>query len=187
MQKMRTFALGAALLVSAVSTSLAADVKTDYDHSADFSKIHTYSWGQVTTADPFYVDRIKQQVDKVLQAKGWQMVPSGGDATVFAKGNVKTEKELETYYDGFGGGWGGGWGWGGWGGPWGWGGPGETTTSVSTQKVGYLVIDVFHGQSKHLMWRGSSEDNIAKNSEKNTDKLDKDIDKMFKNFPPKGR
>ena len=180
MRTLSRIALSAALLVGTGLIAKAADVKTDYDHSADFSQIHTYSWGQVSTADPFYVDRIKSEIDKDLQAKGWQMVASGGDVTVFAKGNVHNQQELETYYNGFGGGWGGRWGWRGWGG----GGWGDTTT-VTNQKVGMLVVDVFQGSSKSLLWRGSSEDDISKNSDKNTEKLDKDIDKMFKNFPPK--
>lgn len=173
----------AGLLMLAGRLALASDVKTDYNHQADFSAIHTYSWGQVSTADPFYEDRVRQEVDKVLQAKGWQMVPSGGDVTVFAKGNIHNQQELETYYNGFGGGWGGRWGWGGWGSP-GWA---DTTTTVTNQKVGMLVVDIFNGNSKDLMWRGSAMDDVSKKADKNTENLDKDIDKMFKNFPPKGK
>ena len=67
------------------------------------------------TSDPFYVDRIKQAVNKELQAKGWQLAPSGASVTIFASDNIHNQKEVQTMYDGFGGGWGGGWGWGGWG------------------------------------------------------------------------
>jgi hypothetical protein len=179
MKRLAMFASSAAIVALFAGLAYAAEVKTDYDHSADFSQVHTYSWGQVSTTDPFYVDRIKQEVDKDLQAKGWQMVPSGGDVTVFAKGNVHNQQELETYYNGFGGGWGGRWGWGGWGGPW------NTTTAVTNQKVGMLVVDIFNGHSKNLMWRGSAEADLSKSEEKNTSSLDKDIDKMFKDFPPK--
>jgi hypothetical protein len=181
MKTIRNLAVGAAFALGLSALAMAAEVKTDYDHKADFSKIHSYSWGQVSTSDPFYQQRIKDAVDKDLQAKGWQMVPSGGDVTIFAKGNVHNQQELETYYTGFGGGWGGRWGWGGWGRP-GWG---DSTTTVTNQMVGMLVLDVFDGNSKNLLWRGSSEDDISKNSDKNTKELDKDIDKMLKNFPPK--
>jgi hypothetical protein len=40
--------MAAAMLFSA-GTLHAADVKTDYDHSVNFSQFHTYSWGQVKT------------------------------------------------------------------------------------------------------------------------------------------
>lgn len=71
--------------------------------------MHTYSWGSVKTSNPLYVERIKQVVNQELQAKGWQMVESGEDTTIFANGNVHNEKELETTYNDFGP----GWGWGG--------------------------------------------------------------------------
>lgn len=163
----------------------ADNVKTDYNRDVNFSQFHSYCWGNVKTDNPFYVDRIKDEVNRDLQAKGWQMVPSGCDVTVFAHGNVKNQQELETYYTGFGGGWGGRWGWRGWG----WGGPGfgETTTTTANQPVAHLVIDIFNGNTKDLVWRGMSEHDISTNSKKNTKNLDKDIDKMFKDFPPKGK
>ncbi|HEV2272617.1 MAG TPA: DUF4136 domain-containing protein [Acidobacteriaceae bacterium] len=179
-----SLALAGALLLAVGSTAFADNVKTDFDHGADFSKFHTYSWGKVTTANPFYVDRIKDAVNRDLQSKGWQMVPSGGDATVFATDRVHNEQELETMYDGMGGGWGGGWGWGGWGGMGG-GGMGEATTNTVNQRVGHLVVDMFESNSKKLLWRGSSTADLSNNSDKNTKNLEKDVDKMLKNFPPK--
>jgi hypothetical protein len=164
------------------AVAYAGDVKTDYNHGADFARVHTYSWGEVKTVNPLYVDRIKSEVDRDLQARGWQQVGSGGDVTIFAQGGIHNQQQLETYYNGLGGGWGGRWGWGGWGGPW-----GDTTTVVNNQKVGMLVVDIFDGNSKDLMWRGSSDEDLSKNADKNTRNLDKDIDKMFKSFPPKGK
>jgi hypothetical protein len=114
MKHYATLSLTGALLLSG-TLALANNVRTDYDHGANFSSYHTYSWGTVKTSNPLNEDRVKAAVDKDLQAKGWQLVVSGGSATVFATGNVKNEQEAETMYDGMGGGWGGGWGWGGWG------------------------------------------------------------------------
>jgi hypothetical protein len=173
--------LAAAVFLTVASSAFAGDVKTDYNHEANFDNIHTYAWGEMKTANPFYADRIKQEVDKDLQGRGWQLVQSGADVTIFAVGSIHNQQELETYYNGFGGGWGGGWGWRGWG-PGGWG---DTTTTVTNQKVGMLVVDMFNGNSKELMWRGSSDEDISKNTDKNTKNLDKDIDKMFEKFPPK--
>ena len=110
--------LAVALLFGSSAVVFGGNVRMDYDHSVNFSQYHTYSWGQVKTSDPFYVDRIKQAVNQHLQAKGWRLVPSGGAVTIFATDNVHNQKETQTMYDGLGGGWGGGWGWGGWG--WGW-------------------------------------------------------------------
>jgi Domain of unknown function (DUF4136) len=72
------------------------NVRTDYNHQANFAQYHTYAWGQVKAADPFYVDRIKQAVDKQLQAKGWQLVSSGASVTIFASDNLHNQKEVQT-------------------------------------------------------------------------------------------
>ena len=56
-------ALAGALLLGSSVAALAGNVRTDYDHSANFSQYHTYSWGQVKTTDPLYVTRIQQAVN----------------------------------------------------------------------------------------------------------------------------
>jgi Domain of unknown function (DUF4136) len=181
-------ALAAALLLGSSIAALAGDVRTDYDHTANFSQYHTYSWGQVKTTNPFYVARIQQAVNAQLQAKGWQLVPSNGSVTVFAFDNVQNQQQVQTQYNDWGGGWGGGWGWGGWG----WGGMGmpggfdaTATTTTTNQPVGNLVIDLFEGTSKNLLWRGLATEDLSTNSNKNTSMLDNDIKNMFKSFPAK--
>lgn len=185
----RTYlATSAALVV--FGASAIADVRTDYDHGANFANYHTYSWGQVKTDNPLYVDRIKDEINKNLQAKGWQMVPSGGATTIFATGSIKNEQQLETTYNDLGGGWGGGWGFrrfGGFGGGFGPGGFGESTTTPVNQPVGNLVVDVFDSSNHNLLFRGISNENINKNADKNTKNLNKDINKMFDKFPVKAQ
>ena len=77
--------LAGALLLGSSVAAFGDNVRTDYDHQVNFSQYHTYLWGQVKTSDPFYVGRIQQAVNSQLQAKGWQMVPSGGSVTIFTK------------------------------------------------------------------------------------------------------
>jgi uncharacterized protein DUF4136 len=185
MSKFLNFTLAAGLLLLSATIVLAGNVRTDYDHSADFSKYHTYSWGKVTASNPFFVSRIQQAVDQQLQAKGWQLTPSGGSVTIFASDNIHNQKEAQTMYDGFGGGWGGGWGWGGWGWRSGLGGFGEATTTTTNQPVGNLVVDLFDGSSKNILWRGLATEDLSNNEDKNTKAVDNDIHSMFKNFPPK--
>ena len=175
--------LAATFLACTASIASADQLKSDYDHGVDFSQYHTYSWGKVTTANPFYVERVKQAVDQSLQAKGWRLVPSGGEATLIATDRVHNEQELETMYDGMGG-MGGGWGWSRWGGMGGMGGMGESTTDTVDMRVGRLVVDIFDTKSKSLLWRGSSTEDLSDNSGKNSQKLSGDIAKLFKNFPP---
>jgi len=112
---MQAVVVVAALLIGSSLAAFAGDVRTDYDHSVNFSQYNTYSWGKVQTSNPFFVTRIQQAVDKQLQAKGWTLMPTGGSVTVFATDNVHDQQQVQTMYDNMGFGWGGGWGWGGWG------------------------------------------------------------------------
>jgi hypothetical protein len=154
----------------------AQDVKTDYDRKADFGKYKTYSWEQIKTKNPLDADRIKNDVNGVLAAKGWTQVNSGGDVSIVAMEIARNQQTLNTFYDGLGG----GWGWRGFGG----GGFGEATTTTDTYKVGTLVLDLFGAKTKQLLWRGTSSDTLSNNSEKNIKNLDKGVEKMFKQFPP---
>jgi len=62
-----------------------------------------------------------------------------------------------------------------------------TQTTVQIKPVGNLVIDMFDGQSKNLVWRAVSGENLSRRPEKNEGKPDNDIDKMFDKFTPKKR
>ena len=154
----------------------AAQVKTDYDRSANFGQYKTYSWQTVKTQNPLDADRIKSAVNASLGAKGWTMVDSGGDVSIVAMEIAKNQQTLNTFYDGFGG----GWGWRRFGG----GGFGESTTTTETYKVGTLVVDLFDTKTKELIWRGNASDTLSNNSNKNIKNLDKEVEKMFKQFPP---
>ena len=71
-------------------------------------------------------------------------------------------------------------------GGWRWGGFGETQTTVENYRVGTLVLDLYDAKNKQLIWRGTSSDTLSNKPEKNEKNLDKAVDKMLKDFPPKG-
>jgi Domain of unknown function (DUF4136) len=151
----------------------AQDVKTDYDHHANFSEYRTYYWQKIKTTDPLWQSRIQDAVDHALQAKGWQRVDSGGEVAITAVGSTRNQQEYQTFYDGLGG--------------WRWGGFGETTTQTVSYPVGTLVLDFYDAGKKQLIWRGTATDTLSNNAEKNEKKLDKTVDKMLDHFPPKER
>jgi hypothetical protein len=161
------------LFVVALATAVFADhVTVDYDHAEHFNQIKTYSWSKVQTANSIWDDRVKDAIDQELSAKGWMQVSSGGDVTLVAIEKTSIHQQYDTFYDGFGG----------------WrrlGSFGESTTTVDNYEVGTLIVSMFDGNSKQLIWRGASSSDLSGNPEKNTKNLDKDVQKMFKNFPPK--
>src|SRR5580693_879136 len=130
----RKISLLVAIAFLFTAASFAQQVKTDYDRSADFTQYKTYSWENVHTQDPLWVDRIKSAVNSALAAKGWMQVQSGGTVSIMAMEMTQSHQTLNTYYDGFGGGWG-------WRGGFG-GGFGDSTTTEETYKVGTLVVDL---------------------------------------------
>ena len=164
-----------AMLLVLTAASFAQQVKTDYDHSANFGQYKTYSWANVQTRDPLLVERIKDAVNGALTAKGWTQVASGGDVSVAATEITQNQQTLNTFYNGFGGGrrFGGGFG--------------DATTTTDTYKVGSLVIDLSDAKTNTLIWRGSSSDTLSDNADKNTKNLDKGVQKMFKHFPPEAK
>lgn len=151
-------------------SAFAVDVKTDFDHHANFSQYKTYSWAKVDTPDPLWNDRVKEAVDRALMAKGWSQVPSGGDVSVVAVGTTREKPTLRTFYDGFDG--------------WLWGGFADATTYVENYTEGTLIVDLFDTASKKLIWRGSATDILSGKPEKDEKKVDKAVAKMFEHFPP---
>ena len=88
-----------------------------------------------------------------------------------------------TTDDGFG--WGGGrWGrWGGWGG---WGGPDIAQTAARPRMMGILAIDLCDVKKKQMVWRGQATEDSISNSQKGDEKqVQKSLEKMFKQYPPK--
>ena len=154
--------------------AMADKVETDFDHSANFSQYHTYSWGHLHAADQLFEQRVREAVDQALQAKGLREVETGGDLTVTAMAIKKDKTEYETFYGGLGP----RWGWRGW-------GTGMATTTIDRIPVGTLVVDLYDTNSEHLVWRGEAHDQLSDKPEKDTKKLNKSVDKMLEKFPPR--
>jgi hypothetical protein len=170
------FITSAAVTLAGLGILMAADVKTDYDHAADFGAYRTYSWLRVEAGDSLWSDRIRQAVSEQLGTKGLTPQESGGDLSIAAMGRTREEQSYSTFYNGIGGGW-----------FWrGFGGPGMATTTVQETPVGTLTVDMFDAKTKKLVWRGTSTESLSNKPDKNTKKLDEAVANMFKKFPPKG-
>ena len=176
MTSLRSTAVCTLFFVAMLGSAFAQQVKTDFDHQANFTQYKTYSWQEIKPANSLWDSRIKSAVDAQLAARGWSQVESGGDVSIVAIKATQTQRSLQTFYDGMGG----GWGWRRFGG----GGFGEATTTEQDYKDGTLVVDMYDAKTKQLIWRGSAEDTLSNKAAKNEKNLDKGVAKMFKKFPP---
>ncbi len=186
MKKLILFAI--ALLFLGAKSTLAQDVRYDFDKDKDFSKYKTYKWVSIKDADQpdeLTGKRIVAAVDAELATKG--LTKTDGDtADVFLayQTAIGTEKQLTSYNTGwgYGPGWGGGWyGYG--------GGMNSTTTygSTSTVYIGQLDLSMYDPASKQLIWRGVASKTLDPKAkpEKKEKNIGKAVKKLLKNFPTK--
>jgi len=163
-----------AVLLSACAAASGQDVKTNYMPGTDFSKYHSYTWVNIEKgAHPNQIvdAQIKQAVDQQLSAKGMTKTDNEkADLYVGYQIAVDQEKQWNAY--GMGGGVR-------------WGGMGSATSS--TINVGTLVLDMYDPATKQLVWTGNATKTIDPSSsqEKNQKNLDKTMEKLLKNYPPK--
>ena len=163
-----TFAsLMATVLV--VAGSLAGKTTTDYDRSANFSAYKTYSWAPSKQApkDPLWNRRITDSIDRQLAAKGLTKVDGPADLTVTFNGELSQTSSIEGF--GTGGRFLGG------------------TVSLDrvTNVAGTLVVELYDAKASQLVWRGLATETVSDKSEKNITMLEKDVEKLFKEYPPK--
>jgi hypothetical protein len=171
MQSLRTTILLMLLSAFAVGSLMAQKVNTDYDKKADFSHYKTYTWvREPNIQNPLMRQRVKDDIDTQLTAKGWQLVPDNADVAISAKGATKDQQTLEAFYNGCPG----------W--RWSWGTTAMTTVEHYT--IGTLVVDIFDTKTKQAIFRGTASDTLSDKPEKNDEKINKVIGRMFKNFPP---
>jgi hypothetical protein len=153
---------------------LMAVTHTDYNHSVNFGNYKSYSWIKVEAGNSLWQARIQHAVDNELQAKGWNLVPSGGDAAASAVGSVTNQQQLETQR------------------------PGWRLVLEGVRRWnrdhdcreysrGNLMVDIFDGRTKKLIWRGTAEKVLSGQPEKNEKKLQDTVDDMFKKFSPRSK
>ena len=152
----------------------AQKVTIDFDHSVNFSQYKTFMWiREPRISDPLMKRRVMDAINAQLTAKGLQLVTDGADLGINANEATKEEHTLETFYTGLGG-----WGWRGWGG-------GMATTVPESYTVGTLIVDLFDTRNKQVVWRGTATETLPEKPEKTAEKLNKAVEKMFKEFPPR--
>jgi hypothetical protein len=157
----------AALLV--VAGMVAAKTTTDYDRGANFSAYKTYSWApsEYAPKDPLWNRRITDSIDRQLAAKGLTKVDGPADLILTFNGGLRETISLQGF--GTGGRFLGG----------------SFSVDQVTNVSGTLAVELYDGQSRQMVWRGLATETVSDNTDKNISKLEKDVEKLFKEYPPK--
>jgi hypothetical protein len=154
----------------------AQSITYDFDRSADFSRLKTYSWVKGTNLpDALNHERVVRSIESQLAAKGFTRVEATASPDALVAYHASFDKNLQI--NAFGSGW---------------GGPrfgGMRSGTATTQEIltGTLVVDMVDARSKSIVWRGiaSGDVNPSAKPEKRDKSINKAAEKMFKNYPPK--
>ncbi len=169
----RRFLMTVLLVGLTMSSGLAQKVNEDWDREVNFADYQTYMWKQGTpTPNPLMDQRVISAIESELSAKGIHKVESNPDMYVTYHASIHQNQQYVT--DNFGYGYGRGWG----------GGMGSSTTRTYTYTKGTLVVDLWSAQGKKLLGRGTATDTLSDKPEKNSKKIHKAMEKLFKKFPP---
>jgi len=140
----------------------------------DFSKYHSYKWINIQGgAHPNQImdAEIKQSIDSQLTSKGLTKT-DGEEADLYVGYQIAVDQEKQWNAYGMGGGVRFG---------------GMGTATSSTINVGSLVLDMYDPTSKQLVWTGQATKTVdpSSNQEKNQKNLNKAVQKLLKDYPPK--
>jgi hypothetical protein len=123
-----------------------------------------------TPPNQITAQNIVNSVNTVLAQKGLVLQNEGNvDLLVGFQTSIDRQQQLNWYNNG---------------GPW-MGGMGQATTSII--EVGTLVIDMYDPSHRQLIWRGTATKtlNPSGNADKNYENLQKAVEKLLKQYPPK--
>lgn len=166
---MKTRLASLAVLLCVVATgAFAQQVNVDWQRGTDFSKFKTYAWEQSQNPirDPLWDQRVVGMIDAQLASKGLQKVAPDAkpDLFVMYSAGIKQNVSWQGYRTGLF--------------------MGMGSISQNIENEGTLVVDLAGPQQKMILWRGMSEQTLSDKSEKNIEKVQKMIAKMFAKYPP---
>lgn len=177
------------LLVVVLSGCSLMQISSDYDTSADFAGLKTYSWitelptaGDDPSIDmPFIDERVRNAVNSQLDAQGYEK-RSSSDADFLVSYHVAIDKKLavstmDEYYGTVIGPrwyhdtprWYG------------------SEPYVYDYEEGSLVLDVIDAKTRKLVWRGTARAEIDRTAkaERRTKRINEAVKRILAQFPPK--
>ena len=168
--------LGGAALVAGLVACSSLKVQTDADPQANLAAYKSFAFARVEGAqaaqqlDQLMAKRVEESIIAELTKKGLRYDSTGTAADVFVVYHAGKEDKIEVWNNA-------GYSYGRWGGAYYGGG-----TSVSQYTEGSLTVDLYDGQRKEMVWRGTATDTVDDRNDA-ARKIPVVIQKMFERFP----
>jgi hypothetical protein len=156
---------------------MAQTVTIDYDHTVNFLKFKTYTWGKVHATDPSVEGRITIALNRDMSGRYMSEVSKDGDVTITAVEATQDKQEFSTFYDSLGDF--------AWQRPWGTAGFLDSQATLSDVPLDTLVVDMYDTKTHKLLWRGIVTEPVVKSEDKNDQKIDKAVTQLISKYPPK--
>jgi hypothetical protein len=160
------------------------DVKTDFDHTADFGKFQTFAFVGMTDLNQGGVlsnsltrTRIENAIDEELTRKGLRQIEldQNPDLWVHYWVGVEDKQRIQTIGPSVGvARWHGWYGW----------GAGHGGVSTYEYRQGTLITDLIEPAKNELVWRATMMAHLKETPQKNAELIKQAVEKAFKNYPP---
>lgn len=171
--------VGILVSILALAACSTAHVSSDYDHSAQFSRFHSFTLimrPHPSATNPLLVQRTYDTIRAELVSKGFAYVedPLQADLAVDFTIGASDRLDVRSYPSGP------------YGGPLGFGPWGGNNVDVRQYKEGTLSIDVFDVRTRKPVWHGTGTKEISQSDMDKSQPLIQDaVSSVLANFPPK--
>ena len=166
--KIRVSALSILLLILAAPL-VAQQVSVNYVKGQDFTRFHTYAWGEENTnqiRNSILAQVAKTDIETAMASKGLTKVQKteNPDLILLASGGSKQQTSYSAWGTGprFGG---------------------MATITPQQSTEGTLIVNLYDAKAKQLVWRGIAQGTLSNNGDKNQNLVHKAVQKMFKQYP----
>lgn len=177
---MKLFVVAVCMTILVPSLAYAQKISYDFDKTANFSTYKTYTFKDGTkVGDPLIDNRIVAALEAELKAKGLTKNDTSPDVAVVYHVAFDKQRDVTAYSTGMGAGYGPYYRWGG-----GWG---TTEVRVNEILVGTMMVDIADQRKGEMVWRGVGvkEVDTGAKPEKRDKSIQKAVQKILKNYPPK--
>lgn len=158
------------LMLILTAPLLAQQVSVDYLKSVDFSKFHSYAWGEENAnqiRNSILAQVAKTQIEAAMQSKGFTQVKrtENPDLILLASGGSRQQTSYSAFGTGsrFGG--------------------GLATITPQQSTAGTLIVSLYDAKAKQLVWRGIAQGTLSNSGDKNQKLVQKAVEKIFKKYP----